>query len=594
MTSYNKLNGTYCSESRWLIQEVLRKEWGFRGLPMSDFEGTYSEVDAVKAGLNLEMPGPSRLRADRMLKNVKAGLITESEIDENAKYVLELSEKVGMKYESASERAVREESIFIVARRVAEEGMVLLKNDNGTLPILKDTKMKIAVFGPPATEPVIHGGGSSSLAPHYIITPLEALRVTYENVEYRYGIPNFRKIPSASTELMKTATGEPGLDCFWYNGWTFGENQILHERLEKTRTLVIDPRIKNLESKHCTRMSYTLTPQSSGTHVFGITANGETRLYVNDAEVLYHSGFHDTKVEYIMQPGRFEKRASLAVEGGKAYQIRIDTLSTISPPLPPPAFQIAPQATQAGFFENLEWFDMPELEELARASDISIIFTGNTKEFESESFDREQLGLSLTQDSMVSTIAAASSKTVVVNQTGSPISMSWFDSVDVVLQCWFARMEVGNATANIISGRVNPSGRLSMTFPRCIEDVPAAANFPADENLDIRYAEEDRVGYRAGYRALRGEKPAPAPLFVFGHGLSYADFEYSNFRLKRKIVDKLAVEVSVDIKNVSSRTGKEIVQVYVDGLLKAFVKPLLEAGTVETVSILLDRRSFCE
>ena len=155
-------------------------------------------------------------------------------------------------------------------------------------------------------------------------------------------------------------------------------------------------------------------------------------------------------------------------------------------------------------------------------------------------------------------------------------------------------MEVGNATANIISGRANLSGRLSMTFSRCIEDVPATTNFPADENLDIRYAEEDRVGYRAGYRALRGEKPAPAPLFVFGHGLSYADFEYSNFRLKRKIVDKLAVEVSVDIKNVSSRTGKEIVQVYVDGLLKAFVKPLLEAGTVETVSILLDRRSFCE
>lgn len=278
------------------------------------------------------------------------------------------------------------------------------------------------------------------------------------------------------------------------------------------------------------------------------------------------------------------------MEGGRPYNIRIDTLSTVSPSPPPPAFQIAPQPTQVGFFENLESLNIPELEDLARSSDISIVFTGNTKEFESESFDREQLGLSLTQDSMISTIAAASSKTVVVNQTGPPVSMPWLDSVDAFLQYWFAGMEVGNATANIISGKVNPSGHLPMTFPKSIEDVPAAANFPADEHLDIHYVERDRVGYRA----LTGEKPSPAPLFVFGQGLSYAEFEYSKFRMKRKVGDELAVEVLVDIKNTSPRTGKEVVQVYVDGLLKAFAKPLLQAGSLESLSILLDKYAFCE
>jgi beta-glucosidase len=116
--------------------------------------------------------------------------------------------------------------------------------------------------------------------------------------------------------------------------------------------------------------------------------------------------------------------------------------------------------------------------------------------------------------------------------------MPWLDLVDVVLQSWFAGIEVGNATANIIGGEVNPSGRLPMTFTKCIEDVPVAANFPANENLDIYYAE----GGCVGYRALRGEKPSPAPVFVFGHGLLYAEFKYSSFRLQRKVVDEFFVK----------------------------------------------------
>ena len=589
MTAYNKLNGTYCSENNWLIQQLLRKEWRFTGMLMSDFEGTYTEVESVKAGLNLEMPGPSRLRADKLIKNLETGLISRAEIDKNVRYVVELASKVRMADESAPERAVESKSISATARQVAEEGIVLFKNDNATLPIRRDTEMKIAVFRAPATEPVIHGGGSSSLSPQYIITPLEGLRATYKNVEFRYGIPNFRKIPSAPINLMKTGAGAPGLDCFWYNWRNFGENELLHERLEKTRTLVIDPRIKGLESKHCTRMSYTLRPLTSGTHAFGITANGEARLYVDDKEILHHPGLKDTKVEYIMQPGRFERRANISMEGKRPYKIRIDTLSTVAPPPPPPAFQIARQATQVGFFGNLDSLDMTESEALASASDISIVFTGNIKEFESESFDRDQLGLSLGQDKLVSTIAAASKRTVVVNQTGSAISMPWLDSVDAVLQSWFAGMEVGNAIANIISGKVNPSGRLPSTFPICIEEVPSKKHFPADSNHDIRYAERESVGYRA----LKGSL-VPKPLFVFGHGLSYSCFEYFDLCIKQKHAAEMLVEVSVTVRNVSKTSGKEVVQVYVDGVLKAFAKTHIKAGEVETVTILLDKYATSE
>jgi beta-glucosidase len=334
-------------------------------------------------------------------------------------------------------------------------------------------------------------------------------------------------------------------------------------------------------------MECTLTPKTSGNHTFGITACGETHIYVDGVEILSHDGFSDTQVPQIMQPWRYEKRVTFKMNGGQGYNLRIDTLSTVASPPPPPALQIPPQATQVGFFENLHSQDLKDLETLASSSDISVVFTGNNKEWESESFDRQMLNLSSEQEQMISAVAGVSKATVIINQTGAPIAMPWLDRVDAVIQNWFAGMEVGSAIADVLSGRIAPSGRLPTTFPMSIEDVPAAKNFPCDHNLDIRYNE----GLGVGYRALLVDPDAPAPLFPFGYGLSYAKFDYSDFVVAKSYASFIC-SASVTVKNVSRFPGMEVVQIYVDGILRDFQKVLIAARDCTKVHIELDKYAF--
>jgi len=210
MAAYNKLNNVSCPEDSWLLMQLLRKEWEFDGPVMSDWDAVYSQVPSIKAGCNLEIQGPSIHRGVELVENVKSGRVSIGEVDMNVGQVVELASRAGMTYESALEKVIVDPSIALQA---AGEGIVLLKNKDNILPIPKDTELKFAVFGAPAKVPIIHGGGSSSLSPHYVVCPLEALEKTYKNIQYRYGVPIFMKIPSPSADLMKTASGKPGIDC---------------------------------------------------------------------------------------------------------------------------------------------------------------------------------------------------------------------------------------------------------------------------------------------------------------------------------------------------------------------------------------------
>ncbi|KAL2784704.1 glycoside hydrolase superfamily [Aspergillus keveii] len=580
MTSYNLVNGVFMSENRALLQGLLRKEWGYEGAIVSDFEGVYSTVPSVIAGVALELPGPARFRGEKLLQAVQDGQVPKSQIDTLVSNVITLASKVGMEDQSIVEKDTeRTEGTTGLLRDIAAEGIVLLKNKDNILPILPAKRPKIAVFGSPAATPIIHGGGSASLTPVY----------GKENITYHPGVPIFKKIPSASTSVMRTlSTGQPGVDCYWYNGWTIGENQIYHEVLESTRTLVIEPRISQLEPTHCSRMSFILKPTTSGTHAFGVTACGKCVLRVDDEVILEHAGFTDVRVEYVMQPGDFEVRTSLNMVAGRDYRITVDTLSTTAP-VPSPIFQITPQATSVGFYENL---DNPLGEDalaLARSSDVSVIFTANNKEYESESFDRSSMSLSPLQEDLIRTIAAAAPRSVLVNQTGSPISMPWIDDVDAVIQCWYAGQEVGNALVDIMSGEVNPSGKLPVTFPRVIEDTLSFGNFPTNEKMEVQYAEGLEMGYRASRK--------PAPLFPFGFGLSYTRFSFLGFCVKQEDASSpsdVDVTVALTVANDGLVKGKEVVQVYVDGVLKGFQKVSLEVGQSQQVEIPLDKYAFSE
>jgi beta-glucosidase len=580
---YNKINGVSMSQNKEMIEGLLRDEWQYDGVVMSDFEGTYTQNEAIMAGLDLEMPGPMVHRGPALVKAIKEGTVPEERINYLAGNIMKLAAKVGMWDEDAPEKSLKDPEIESLVRQIATEGFVLLQNKDSVLPIKHDRK--IAVFGYPAQNPTIHGGGSSSLSASYVSKPIEALENRFggSNITYHPGVPTFMKIPSAPLSIMrKESDGKPGVDCYWYNGSVIGENKILHETLETTRTLIIHEQIKALEVRHCTRMAFVLTPVTSGTHTFGITANGLTKLSVDGVHILQHNGFDRTEIPYIMEPGRFEVRADMQMEGGKDYHVIIDTLSTTALSPPPPTYKVPPQATQVGFYENLNMPVSDEIKRLATESDISIVFVVANKEYESESFDRESLSLSAPQNRLVEIVSGTSTKTVVVNMTGSPVSMPWIESVDAILQCWFAGQEVGNALAEVLSGDVSPSGKLPVTFPVRIEDTPSFGNFPTDDNHEVRYAE----GLEMGYRARNG----PKPLFPFAFGLSYTNFKVSNFQVDGD--GGMDASVRLVLKNVGDTLGKELVQVYVDGVLKAFSKHQLEAGAEKLVTLKLDKYAF--
>jgi beta-glucosidase len=578
------------SENKHILQDILREEWGFKGTIVSDFEGVYATVPSVLAGVALELPGPARFRGKHLLEAIKEGKIPESKIDNLVKDVIALSKKVGMNDAIRNEPDVEKtDSTATLVKNIATEGIVLLKNKDNILPLLPSKKQKIAIFGSPAASPIIHGGGSASLTASYVVSPLESLERTFgiENIKYHPGVPIFKKIPSASKSIMTTVSnGQLGLDCHWYNGWEFGENEIYHEILETTRTLVIESRIKELKAKHCSRMDFILHPRTTGTHTFGVTACGESVLRVDGKEIVRHAGFPDCRVEYVMQPGDFEVRGNVDVVAGQEYHVTIDTLSTTAPS-PSPIFDITPQATSVGFYENLNTINSQEISTLAAECDVSFVFTANNKEYESESFDRSSMSLSPLQDQLITMVATSASKTVLVNATGSPITMPWIDDVDAILQCWYAGQEIGNALACVISGEVSPSAKLPVTFPKCIEDSPSFGNFPTDKNMEIRYAERGNMGYRA--------RNQPTPLFPFGYGLSFTEFEFNDLALKRQSsAEPTDVIISTRITNTGSRSGREVMQIYIDGILKGFNKVFLNPGETQKVEVFLDKYAFSE
>lgn len=576
------------SENEELLQGLLRKEWGFQGAIVSDFEGVYSTLPSVMAGVALELPGPARFRGEHLLKAIQKRQIPESHIDDLVKDVIMLSDNVGMRDETVTEKDIlKDESTATLVRDIAAEGIVLLKNDGHLLPLLPSKRIQIAVFGSPAANPVIHGGGSASLTSSYVISPLDALKAKFgeENIRYHPGVPIFKKIPSAPISMMVApTTRQPGVDCFWYNGWVVGENPVHHEILETTRTLVIDARISELQPKHCNRMRFLLRPEATGLHTFGVTSCGKSVLRVDGKVLLEHSGFDDCRVEYVMQPGDFEERADIYMNAGCAYEVTIDTLSTTAPS-PSPIFDITPQATSVGFYENLDTPIDQTLQQLASECDIAIIFTANNEEYESESFDRSSLSLSPLQDELIRAVASKAPKSILVNQTGSPISMPWNDDVDSIIQCWYAGQEVGNALADIISGDINPSGKLPVTFPLHIEDTPSFGNFPTDQNMRVRYEEGLEMGYRA--------RSKPAPLFPFGYGMSYADFSLQGLIIKSTPgLSAVDLTVAATVKNIGLVAGRQVVQVYVDGVLKGFQKVFLTSGESRVVELTLDKYAF--
>ncbi|HST04822.1 MAG TPA: glycoside hydrolase family 3 C-terminal domain-containing protein [Chloroflexia bacterium] len=594
MASYNRLNGTYSSDNHMLLTDILKGEWGFEGVVMSDWFGTHSTAPALNAGLDLEMPGPTQWRGQKLVQAVQKGEVTQEAITEAAGRVLHLLERVGAfeHPEIAEEQDIDLPEHRAVARRSAAEGIVLLRNEGNVLPLDPTTTGRIAIIGPNAKTAQIMGGGSARVNAHYAITPFEGITAQLGpgvKVGYELGCTNHKYTPLLPVTRLEVTrgSGQSGLAIDYYYSPDLSGEPVWHTTLTGTEQVWlgqighgVDPRAFSA------RISGSYTPEETGDHIISITSSGLSRLYI-DGSLAIDNWTSQTSGDSFMGAGSAEKVTRIALTADTLVELVIE------------------YSTQgAGFLSGVRLGAMRVLADdaidraakLAAASDVALVFVGSTGEWESEGADRHDMDLVGRQSELIEAVAAANPRTVVVVQTGSPVTMPWLDTVAAVLEAWFPGQECGNAIADVLFGKVDASGRLPQTFPQRLQDNPAFINYPG-ENGKVVYGEGIFVGYRYY------DKKAIAPLFPFGFGLSYTTFEYSNMYLSEStMASDETLQVSMDVRNTGARAGMEVVQLYVEDMhaslmrpnmeLKGFAKVALAPGETRTVTFTLDRRAL--
>lgn len=578
MTSYNKVNGVHVSQSQKYLQDILRKEWGYNGMTMSDWFGTYSIKESLDAGLNLEMPGATRFRQEiQTAHKVNCNEIHEDVITENARRVLNavlLAQDIGIK-EDAEEKENDTKEASQLLRRAGNESIVLLKNES-VLPLsAKSGSLKtLAVIGPNAKSAQDSGGGSASLTTRYKITPFEGIKHKLSEagnaVELKYAMGATLEKTLPDVAALVQYKGRSGFMAkFYQHAPGTADRGLFHElELHSSRIFLADFNHEKLEKGqllYYLDIEGTYTPDVTGTFEIGCSVLGTAQVFIDDKLVVDNKTKQEYGDAFFLGMGTREEVAEVHLEKGTTYNIRVEFGTS-------PTFTLPCIHKEAGgvFFGFREKVDPQELiqraVEVARASDSVVLCVGLSKEWESEGFDRPNMDIPGYTNELVEQICAVNKKVIVVNQSGSPVAMPWVDKIQGLVHAWYGGNELGNAIADVLFGTVNPSGKLSMTFPRAIEDNPSFVNFTSD-NGRVLYGEDVYVGYR-WY-----EKTKREVLFPFGHGLSYTSFEVSGLKVLLA-KDKVSVEVSV--KNTGATAGAETVQVYVQQKAPSISRPLKE------------------
>jgi beta-glucosidase len=456
MSAYNLVNGTHCAESKPLLDDILKKEFGFKGFVISDWGSTYSTAATVNAGMDLEMPGGAPMREwyarpesiaagrgagwlseEKVLAEIKAGHIAASTLDDNVGRILRVIFVSGLfDHPHTATGVVDTPEQIAIARQGATEGIVLLKNAGSLLPLDAQKIPSVAVIGPNAAVARTGGGGSSLVRPNHAISPLDGLKE-------RAG-----KDVAVNYALGVSMEGEdPALDT-----------QAVRERLLK------------------------------------------------------------------------------------------------------------------------------EAVEAAAHADVAVVVVGRYPKLEGESFDVKTMDLPAGQDELIQAVEKANPHTVVVLNSGDPVTMGkWLEKTPALVEMWYGGQEGGHALAGILFGDANPSGKLPVTFPKRFEDSPAAANYPG-KNLHVNYGEGIYVGYR--YFDSKNVEP----LFPFGFGLSYTTFAYSDLNVRPTLAianqqSTLRAFVDLKVTNSGARAGAEVVQLYVHDSHARIDRPVRELKGFERVEL---------
>ena len=585
MSGYNRVNGIFASENDHTLKDILKGEWGFDGLVMSDWFGTYT-AEVPGGGLDLEMPGPARWMSDKVVRRaLSSGDLTEAELDDKVRRILVTIERAGafenpeLKPDGSAD--LPEHRALI--REAARETIVLLKNKENILPLDVEKRKTIAVIGELARWPNLMGGGSSGVSPHYQVSPFEGIfRYVDERaeVEYSKGCFIHKNLPTPALSTVSSEEGKPGLTLRIYDNLDFsGKPAFERTTTDRLGYGWFDDSVPNVtQERFSARMTGFFTPTESGLHTLSLASMGQSRLTLGGEVIIDNWTISIPNAEQ-----RIEKR----LEAGKTYPLALDFKWEGNRVW---------RAVRIGHLPPQPVDHIADAVALAKRADVVILIAGLTGDWEAEGYDRINMDLPGDQNELIEKVAAVNPNTIVVLNGGSPVSMPWIDNVAAVVEQWYNSQEAGNALADVLFGEVSPSGKLPTTFPKRLKDNPASINYPG-ENGEVLYGEGLFVGYRY-YDAKDID-----PLFPFGFGLSYTSFAYSNLKFSEtRFTEESTIEVSLDVRNTGACAGKEIVQLYVRDIksalvrpekeLKAFAKVDLAVGESKTVILRLDRQAF--
>jgi beta-glucosidase len=580
MAAYNTVNGHTMTEHGPLQNDVLKREWDWDGVIVSDWTAARSTVPSALGGLDVVMPAYGDPWGTALVEAVRAGDVPEKVLDDKVRRVLRLAARVGLL--AGAPPVVPSLSPLDgsrVAREIAARSFVLARNEQDLLPLDGGALHRVALLGALAVDARVLGGGSALVFPPHVISPRDGLTAA---------------LPGASIVYAPGADPRPSLPAASLDGLTAtlraGDFRVLYSSalpVATVRWMGSLPAGVSPDELSTVELSGRLAPSVTGVHDVSIVGFGHFVLRVAGDVIFEGPVFADDTDPETVFHEPVERRFPIQLTAGDAVDLSL-------------TLEVAPET--AGFVGFSIGYAPPgptpdelldQAVAAARDADVAVVVVGTTEEVESEGFDRSSLALPGRQDELVFRVAAANPRTIVVVNSGSPVLMPWADEVPAILLTWFPGQEAGAALADVLLGLAEPGGRLPTTWPRRAEDCPVLSTTPVDGVLC--YDEGVFIGYRAWQRGV------VPPLFPFGHGLGYTTWSYDSMELHPE-PDHVG-SVVVTVRNTGDRPGRDIVQIYAGAVvgttvdrperwLAGFAPVSAAPGETVSVRIPLPERAF--
>ena len=582
MDSYNLLNGVYTSQNDYLLNQVLKKDWGFEGFVMSDWGSTHDGVAASLAGQDLEMPRADNMNRKNLIPAIKEGKISEELINDKVRRILRVYYKFGFMDKSwdISGKPIDTIALANVALDAAREGITLLKNQNNVLPFNQKSLKSIAVIGSNANPAVTGGGGSGYIKAYHEVSVLQGIKnIAGNEIKVNYCAGLVPKIPDDfyDKSIFFNPFGK-GLKAEFFNNRNL-EGKPVFARTDEHINIKwpdsIAPGLKKLNLS--ARWQGKIKVARTAEYRFNVGADGGYRLFI-DGKPMADSWKDRGEVG--------SEQFVMGLVAGKEYDVRLE------------CYLSGYYGKTIFGYDEFNATEFNNAVNAAATSDAAVVCLGFDQTCEGEGYDRT-FDLPVKQAELIEKVASVNKNTVVVLFAGGNVSMAgWYDKVSGLIHAFYPGQEGGTAIAEILFGKVNPSGKLPVSFEKRWEGNPTFNSYYDDNNDNrVTYKEGIFVGYR-GF-----DKSGIEPMFPFGFGLSYTTFAYSNLKLsKPEMKYNDIITASIDVANTGKMDGKEVVQLYISDIqssvprpvkeLKNFAKVALKAGEKMTIQFSISKKDL--